>query len=140
MSSNPLKVLIVEDNLILSLFEEKLLKQMGHTVIGKVTSGEEAELFCQKISPDLIFMDIFLSGTINGFDAADRIRKHLEIPIIFISGNSDLYQKKIGDLAGINEFVSKPFTKNVLIKALERTIQHQEKTDRNKVKSREGTF
>ncbi len=142
MSSTPLNVLIVEDNLILSLFEEKMLKQMGHKVLEKVASGEEAEVLCQKHSPDLIFMDIFLNGTITGIEAAERIRKHMEIPIIFISGNSDLYQKKCGDLGGINEFVSKPFTKDVLIRTLERTIQRQEKMRRNKVKSRnrEGTL
>ena len=69
MSSNPLKVLIVEDNLILSLFEERLLIQLGHKVMDKVTSGEEAELVCQKHPPDLIIMDIFLSGSISGKQA-----------------------------------------------------------------------
>lgn len=125
MASQPLNVLIVEDNLILSLFEEKLLAQMGHKVVDKAISGEEAELKFKETSPDLIIMDIFLKGDMNGLKTAERIRKHSEIPVIFISGNSDLYQKKCGDLSGINEFITKPFTEHKFAQTIEHIMQQK---------------
>lgn len=104
------RVLIVEDNLILSMFEEKALRKMGHKVVGKVTSGEKAVELFKKLKPDFIIMDISLSGQMDGFETTKKIREHLNVPVIFVSRNSDLYEKASIDEEGFNEFVSKPFT------------------------------
>ena len=107
---SPKKVLIVEDNLILSLLEERLLTKMGYHVVGKVTSGEKAVEVFKKIKPDFIIMDISLSGEMDGFEATNRIRENDDVPVIFVSGNSDRYEKICLTKDGFNEFVSKPFT------------------------------
>ena len=104
------KVLIVEDNLILSLLEERLLSKMGHKVVAKVTSGEKAVEMFKKLKPDFIIMDISLSGKMDGFEATNRIREFADVPVIFVSGNSDRYEKICLPKEGFNEFVSKPFT------------------------------
>lgn len=110
MPSKPKKVLIVEDNLILSLLEERLLTKMGHKVVGKVTSGEKAVEVYNKTKPDFVIMDISLSGKMDGFEATNRIRENADVPVIFVSGNSDRYEKICLTKKGFNEFVSKPFT------------------------------
>lgn len=124
-SSQPLKVLIVEDNLILSLLQEKIVTQCGYEVIGKVTTGEEADLICRENSPDLILMDIFLKGELNGLQAARRIWRYSTMPIIFISGNFDLYQKKRDSLTGVHDFITKPFTKNQLLTSIDHLLSRQ---------------
>ena len=110
MPSSPKKVLIVEDNLILSLLEERLLTKMGYKVVGKVTSGEKAVKDFKKLRPDFVIMDISLSGKMDGFEATNRIREYEDVPVIFVSGNSDRYEKICVNKKGYNEFVSKPFT------------------------------
>ncbi len=110
MPTSQKKVLIVEDNLILSLLEERLLTKMGYNVVGKVTSGEKAVEDFKKFRPDFVIMDISLSGKMDGFEATNRIREYEDIPVIFVSGNSDRYEKICVNKKGYNEFVSKPFT------------------------------
>lgn len=110
MPLSPKKVLIVEDNLILSLLEERLLTKMGYKVVGKVTSGEKAVEDFKKLRPDFVIMDISLSGDMDGFEATNRMREYEDIPVIFVSGNSDRYEKICVNKKGYNEFVSKPFT------------------------------
>lgn len=126
MALQPLNVLIVEDNLILSLFEEKLISRLGHNVVCKAKSGEEAYSLCKDKALDLILMDIFLEGDQDGFETASHIRQHLDVPIIFISGNSDLYRKKCDTLQGINDFIAKPFSKKDLKETIDRVIRQTE--------------
>lgn len=110
MASISKRALIVEDNLIISLLEERLLTKMGHKVVGKVSSGEKAVEAFRKHNPDFIIMDISLSGEMDGFEATNRIREEADVPVIFVSGNSDRYEKICLKKEGFNEFVSKPFT------------------------------
>lgn len=110
MASISKRALIVEDNLIISLLEERLLTKMGHKVVGKVSSGEKAVEAFRKLNPDFIIMDISLSGEMDGFEATNRIREEADVPVIFVSGNSDRYEKICLKKEGFNEFVSKPFT------------------------------
>jgi PAS domain S-box-containing protein len=83
------KILIVEDELVIALSIEKILEKLGYEVIGLVTAGEEAVVQALDQNPDLILMDIILSGAIDGIEAARRIRKSVDIPIIYITANAD---------------------------------------------------
>lgn len=104
------KVLIVEDEMIIALLIERMVTNLGHEVIGKVTSGEDAISEALKYEPDLILMDIRLKGEIDGIEAMSRIREKKEIPVIYISGNTDaIHQNKIDESEYI-EFLSKPIT------------------------------
>lgn len=116
---DPLKVLIVEDELIISLLIERMLGSLGHDVIGKVSSGEEAVAKAREQSPDIILMDIRLQGKINGIEAMAQIRESRDIPVIYISGNTDkLYKDEIESNEYI-DFLSKPIT----FAALSRSLQ-----------------
>jgi DNA-binding response OmpR family regulator len=95
--------------------------------VGKATTGEKASLITKNLNPDLILMDIFLGGDQDGFETALQIRKEREVPIIFISGNSDLYQKKSSTLNGINDFIAKPFSQNILSDTIENVMLQTEK-------------
>lgn len=118
--AEPKKILIVEDNFVLSMYEEKLLSDMGHLVVGKVPSGEEAVEQFQKLNPDLIIMDISLEGDMNGIEAMNIIREYSDVPAVFVSGNSDLFSKYCKFQKGFNEFVDKPFTSDDLAEPINR--------------------
>lgn len=130
MKTTSKKALIVEDNLILSLLEERLLNKMGHKVVAKVTSGEKAVEVFKKLRPDFIIMDISLSGKMDGFEATNRIREFANVPVIFVSGNSDRYEKICLKKQGFNEFVSKPFTYKDLADPISRIWTDKTTTDK----------
>lgn len=114
------KVLIVEDEMIIALLIERMVNNLGHKVVGKVKSGEEAISKALDENPDLILMDIRLQGEIDGIDAVMRIRETKYIPVIYISGNTDvLSQDKIKKTDYI-EFLSKPITISDLSRSLKK--------------------
>ncbi|MFH0999451.1 MAG: PAS domain S-box protein, partial [Bacteroidota bacterium] len=82
-------ILIVEDELISSRLLQNYLIQMGHNVIGMVPSGEEAIGFIFDNNPDLILMDIELSGRLNGIETVEIIRQTKDIPTLFLSAQTD---------------------------------------------------
>ncbi len=102
------KVLIVEDEMIIALLIERMVNNLGHEVIDKVTSGEDAITVATQNDPDIILMDIRLNGGINGIEAMSRIREKKNVPVIYISGNTDMFQK-LSDSEYV-EFLSKPIT------------------------------
>lgn len=83
------RILIVDEvgfstNLIASLLQKK-----GYNIVGKITSGEEAVLKAADMNPDLVLMNIQLSGAMNGVTAAHNIFQLFHIPVIFISETDD---------------------------------------------------
>ena len=82
-------ILIVEDDWILSDHLRNVLTGYGYNVMEPVMSGEEAILSVAARQPDLILMDIELSGEINGITASRHIGAVSDIPVIFLSNHSE---------------------------------------------------
>lgn len=104
------RVLIVEDEMIIALLIERMVTNLGHEVINKVTSGKDAISVALEQEPDLILMDIRLKGDITGIEAMSQIRESKNIPVIFISGNTDTVQQDEIIKKERVEFLSKPIT------------------------------
>jgi CheY-like chemotaxis protein len=68
---NP-RILVVEDEAIIAMDIESLLRRLGYVVVGSVNSGEAAIKAAAEIKPDLILMDIILKGEVDGIEAARR--------------------------------------------------------------------
>ncbi|MBF0432926.1 MAG: response regulator [Fibrobacteria bacterium] len=83
------KILIVEDDKITAEVLADYIKKAGYVVCGNIGSGNAAVQQTQKTQPDLILIDINLSGKITGIDATERIQKFLDVPVIFTTGQSD---------------------------------------------------
>jgi CheY-like chemotaxis protein len=83
------RILIVEDEGILALNIQRLLKRLGYDAFCAVSRGEEAEEISRTERPDVILMDIHLKGRMSGLQAAERIRGFLDVPIIFTTAYSD---------------------------------------------------
>ncbi len=69
------KVLIVEDDKVLSLLLTKMMEKMDMNVIATVTEGREAIRLAKELLPDLILMDIMLEDDVDGIDAMINIQK-----------------------------------------------------------------
>ncbi len=83
------KILIVEDDRLITEYLCYLLQKAGYEISGTVPSGEEALTHIETLIPDLILMDIKLEGIKDGISTAREIMKYYDIPIIFTSAYSD---------------------------------------------------
>lgn len=104
------KVLIVEDDMLLSMVEERLIKKLGFDVIGKTDNGSEAIEKTEELDPDIIVMDISLKGEMDGIEAMQMIRENSNVPVIYLSGSGDRYSYERAKKTGFTDFLTKPIT------------------------------
>jgi|WetSurMetagenome_2_1015567.scaffolds.fasta_scaffold00010_20 two-component system, response regulator PdtaR len=83
------KILVVDDEAIITMQLEERLHAMGYTVAGMAASGEDAIEKARRLSPDLILMDIVMPGKLNGIEAAQAIISELDIPVVFVTSYAD---------------------------------------------------
>ena len=86
---DPPKLLIVEDEPEVAKTLEIKLKKFGYTVVGSERSAEKAIQKAGELLPDIVLMDIELSGKMDGIEAADAIRRKYHIPSIYITAICD---------------------------------------------------
>lgn len=83
------KILIVEDEVLIGMMLSHNIEDFGFDVQEVVTTGEEAIASAQSAPPDAILMDISLTGSMDGIDAALQIKAKQDIPILFFTGYQD---------------------------------------------------
>ena len=83
------KILVVDDEAIISMQLEERLCAMGYTVTGMAASGEDAVEKTRSTRPDLVLMDIVMPGKMNGIEAAKIIIAELGIPVVFVTSYAD---------------------------------------------------
>ncbi|OPY37608.1 MAG: two-component response regulator [Methanoregula sp. PtaU1.Bin051] len=113
------QIMIVEDNetVVDLLFLQ--LEMKGYHIAAKVASGEEAVLKASEVRPDLILMDIDLSGQMDGITAARFIFSLFHLPIIFLTGLCDDHLLERAKSAEPYGYLLKPFTEKELISNIE---------------------
>lgn len=116
------RILIVEDEKIVALDLKRILLKLGYEVIGSVNSGKEAINSAQRLKPDSILMDITLVDDIDGIEAASQIRKFSNIPIIFLTGNSDPVTLESAKLTEPFAYLFKPFNERQIKITMELAI------------------
>jgi len=82
-------ILVVEDDLSVSMMIASMLKRLQHNVTGIAVSGEETFENLLKVKPDLILMDIMLKGDMDGIDTAAIIKTEHRIPFIYLTALSN---------------------------------------------------
>ena len=82
------KILLVEDDKFIATILSFFIKNIGHQLVERCSSGKEALELCKKHNPDIVLMDIHLEGDMDGIQTAERIQRDNEIPVIFISSDT----------------------------------------------------
>ena len=90
-----LKVLVVEDEILIRKYMVLVLETIGCTVVGETATGEEAILMAKEKNPGLVLMDIRLKGEMDGIDAAKQIGCQVETHVLFMSAYD--YQSRIDE-------------------------------------------
>lgn len=80
--------MIVEDQVSVAMEIEEMLTENGYQVLGVVDSGEKALSMATQNHPDLVLMDIKLSGNLDGIDTAIQLRAKRHIPSLFLTGHA----------------------------------------------------
>jgi CheY-like chemotaxis protein len=119
----PIRILIVEDERIVSFDLRRRLSRMGHAVVGIAASGEEAIAHAQQLHPDLVLMDVRLRGPMDGIEAAQHIQAHCDIPVIFMSAHTTVQTLEHIWCMVPAGYLSKPFFESQLRLALERAAE-----------------
>ena len=103
------KVLIVDDHeSVCESLEHKLKESGDFAVIGKLSSAAHAGLYCEKLNPDLVFMDVVTEGGASGLDAIKVLKNNFpEIKIIALSGFDEITYAQRAEESGAHAFVYK---------------------------------
>lgn len=116
------KVLIVEDDMIIAMVLERMIVKLNYTVSDKVISGEEAISSVTQHEPDLILMDIQLKDGTDGITAMEKIREQSNVPVIYITGNSDQYYKNRAKATDFVDYLVKPIQMSDLAESISRAF------------------
>ena len=121
---NKIKILIVEDESIIALNLKETLIELGYEPCGIAPNKCKTIALLEKgIQPDLILMDIYLKGPTTGIELAKELKITMpEIPVIFLTANSELATIKEASKAFSYGYIIKPYKKPSLHAAIEVAI------------------
>lgn len=117
------RIFLVEDEkLVIEDIRERLTKH-GYDVIGTASSGRDAIEAIKKDQPDLIIMDVRITGELNGIEVAIILQSVFDnpMPIVFLTGFS---QSTFGYLKVLPEYIylNKPFQEVLLLQAIQQAL------------------
>lgn len=114
------KVLVVDDSNTIRRSAEIFLKQGGHQVL-LAEDGFDALSKVNDYLPDLIFCDI-LMPRLDGYQTCAIIKrneKFSSVPVVMLSSKDGVFDKARGRMAGAQDYLTKPFTKDQLLQAVQ---------------------
>ena len=82
------RILIVEDSADAAHLIEEVLRAHEYEVAGRATSAKDAVRLTLSLRPDLVLMDIFLEGAVDGIEAARVILEDTDCPVVFLTGHT----------------------------------------------------
>ena len=122
MIDQSIKILVVEDEMIIGAKVSMFLTELGYEVTGILPRAEEALLQLEENKPDIALLDINLKGEMDGIALAKILHTQHQIPVVFLTANSDDATFNRAKEAKPFAFLVKPFKKLDLQRALELTI------------------
>jgi twitching motility two-component system response regulator PilG len=114
------KVLVIDDSNTIRRSAEIFLGQGGHQVV-LAEDGFDALAKVNDHAPDLIFCDI-LMPRLDGYQTCAIIKRNprfAQVPVIMLSSKDGLFDKARGRMVGSQDYLTKPFTKEQLLRAVE---------------------
>ncbi len=113
------KILLAEDDSIAAHFLNQSLLRMGYQVTNVVQTGEDVIENVAKTFPDIILMDITLGGKIDGICAVQKVHAKVDIPVIYLTANSDNDTFELAKLTEPYAYLIKPYELHELQNAIE---------------------
>lgn len=121
-----IKILLVEDEMLIGAKISMQLTHLGYEVTALIPRGEEAVMHVVENRPDLILLDINLKGKLDGIETALQIQKIADIPIIYLTANTDNATFNRAKATKPYAFISKPYQQLDLQRAIELAMSRME--------------
>jgi twitching motility two-component system response regulator PilG len=125
MDISGVKVMVIDDSKTIRRTAESLLKKAGCEVT-TATDGFEALAMIADHHPDVIFVDIMMPR-LDGYQTCALIKHNdvfKNIPVIMLSSKDGLFDRARGRIVGSEQYLTKPFTKDELLGAIKRYVNH----------------
>lgn len=122
-AAESIKVLVIDDSNTIRRSAEMFLRQAGFEVI-LAEDGFDALAKISDHQPRVIFVDIMMPR-LDGYQTCALIKQHPQLkstPVIMLSSKDGVFDRARGRLAGSDRYLTKPFTKEALIQAVQETI------------------
>lgn len=116
-------IVIVDDNPVNLDLAECVLRE--HYKLTKLISGEQLMKFLTRITPQMILLDIQMPG-MDGYETIAAIKKNpawRNIPVIFITGQQDIFSEREGFRLGAKDFIIKPFDHEVMLARIQSQME-----------------
>ena len=126
------KILIVEDDVVISTDLKITLENTNQEVIGICETGEDAVNLSEKKKPDAVIMDIGLKGKMNGIEASQKIL-NLDIPVIYTTASKDMEVFEKANIIPAYGFITKPFGSKKLTVYVELAINKKESERKRRI-------
>ena len=123
------KIMLVEDDLMIQEFVTYNLEQEGYQVIC-VSDGKKALEIIQREKPDILILDVMLPG-VDGFEICKTIRgdmKNASLPIIILSARDDVADKIVGLELGADDYLTKPFSPRELLARIRARLREEKRS------------
>jgi CheY-like chemotaxis protein len=122
LAKDAVRVLVVEDEWLVSMEIEAALEEAGHVCAAIAVSADQAVALAEQHRPDILLMDIRLRGERDGVDAAIEIFRRFGLRCLFISAHTDRATRERGNGANPYGWLAKPFSSAQLMLAIERAL------------------
>ncbi|HMV39876.1 PleD family two-component system response regulator [Plasticicumulans sp.] len=122
-ANSAIKVMVVDDSRTIRRTAETLLEREGFTVI-TADDGFEALSRMVESEPDIVFLDIMMPR-LDGYQTCSVIKSNGRFratPVIMLSSKDGIFDKARGKLAGSEQFITKPFTREDLLEAIQQHV------------------
>jgi DNA-binding LytR/AlgR family response regulator len=122
----PIRILIVEDNVIIADDMQSMLEEIGYEIVDNVIVYEQAVEVLKNHEVDLVLIDIILASDKTGIDLGKHIREKYDIPFIFVTSNSDRATVENAKTVQPNGYLVKPFEQQDLYTSIEIALSNFE--------------
>jgi DNA-binding LytR/AlgR family response regulator len=119
MEREKIKIVIVEDEFVIAEDIRLRLEDSGYEVLAIFDNAEKAISFITKEIPDIILVDINLVGAMDGIELVKQVQLKMQLPIVYITANSDKATYDRARATHPNAFLIKPFTSANLLASVD---------------------
>jgi DNA-binding LytR/AlgR family response regulator len=117
-----IRIIIIEDEFVIAEDIRTLLLDNDYAVLNVFDTAEKAYPFITKELPDIILVDIHLAGKMDGVKLVTKVKATVQLPVVYITANSDTGTYERAKATHPNAFLIKPFTAPNLLATIDLAI------------------
>ena len=115
-------IMIVDDSAFMRGSLKYIVESAGHNVVGTANDGKEALKLCRKLKPDIVTLDILMSG-MDGLSALEAIKKESSgTKVIIVSALGQEEKQKEAYELGALGYIRKPFKQTEIVDEIRRVL------------------